>query len=166
MLQNLAGLLNAVGGQSTQLGQLIHNFNVWSTGLAGERTQLGSTIDGLATLNSALAGVLATVPAGSQREHRGLASATATLPQDQARLNGVSTVGHPVLAALSKTVSSGSYVNVYICNLTIDVNGRSISPSSPGVTPPAVSRECPAPLHRRAHRSTPTEQFPHTRNCP
>lgn len=169
VLQNLGGLLKAVGGESTQLGQLIHNFNRLVTGLAGERTQLGSTIDGLATLNGAFAGVLQQSRPALDQSISGLASATATLSKDQAGLNGVLNGLPPVLATLSKTVSTGNYADVYICNLTINVNGKIEIALSPGVTPPAYPGAVQLPSGTIGSlvgtNSSDWKGLPHTRNC-
>jgi phospholipid/cholesterol/gamma-HCH transport system substrate-binding protein len=169
VLNNLSGLLQAVGGESTQLGQLIHNFNVLVSGLAGERSQLGSAIDGLATLNGAFANVLHQSRPALDQSIAGLASATGTLSQNQASLNGVINGLPPVLAAISKTISTGSYANVYLCNLTINIHGAinvSLNPALPAPQFPSPvvlpSGTVGGPV---GSTSALWSQLPHTRNC-
>jgi phospholipid/cholesterol/gamma-HCH transport system substrate-binding protein len=159
VFQNLAGLLHAVGGESTQLGRLISNFNRLVSGLAGERTQLGSTIDGLATLNGAFANVLHQSRPALDQAIAGLASATGTLSKNQTSLNGVLNGLPPVLATLSKTVSTGNYVDVYICNLTINIHGTINISLVPGVPPPQYPQNLQLPSGAIG------DQSQHTRNC-
>jgi len=136
LLDNLASLLDTVNRQGGQLGQLIGNFDQLVSGLAGERAQLGSTISGLGQLNTTVAGLLQQSQPALNQDIAGLASATGTLSTDQRQLDGVIAGLPPVLQALIKTVSTGSYINVYICNLTLSVNGALNISLVPGVPAP------------------------------
>jgi phospholipid/cholesterol/gamma-HCH transport system substrate-binding protein len=136
LLTNLASLLNTVNSQGSQLGRLIDNFDGVVSALAGERSQLGSTIDGLGTLNTTLAGLLQQSQPALNHDIGGLAQATGALAANQNRLDGVVNGLPPVLKALMKTVSTGSYLNVYLCNLTVTVNGALNISLVPGVAAP------------------------------
>jgi phospholipid/cholesterol/gamma-HCH transport system substrate-binding protein len=136
LLGNLASLLDSVNRQGGQLGQLIGNFDQLVAGLAGERAQLGGAISGLGQLNTAAAGLLQQSQPALSQDIAGLASATGTLSTDQRQLDGVIAGLPPVLRALMKTVSTGSYINVYLCNLTVTVNGALNVSLVPGVPAP------------------------------
>lgn len=159
VLQNLAGLLNAVNGQGTQLGQLIGNFDSLVKGLAGERSQLGNTISGLGNLNTELAGVLQQSQPTLNQSISQLASATGTLENNQAGIDGVINGLPPVLNALTKVVSSGNYAQVYICNLTVNIRGTINISLVPGVPAPQN------PVNLQLPSGSIGDQSQHTRNC-
>ena len=159
VLGNLAGLLDAVNGQGTQLGKLIDNFSTLVSGLAGQRAQIASTIDGFATLSTTVAGLLQQSQPALNENIAGLASATATLSTDQSSLDGVLRGLPRLLNTLSKFTSTGSYINVYVCNLTLDVTGALNISLIPGVTAPQY------PANVRLPSGPVGDQTQHTANC-
>jgi phospholipid/cholesterol/gamma-HCH transport system substrate-binding protein len=158
VLQNLAGLLNAVNGQGTQLGQLIDNFSTLVSGLANQRTQLAGTIDGISQLNTNVAGLLQSSQPAFNQSIDGLASATATLSTDQSQLQGLVQGIPGLFTALTRIVDTGSYINVYLCNLTINING-SINIALGGQGSPQF------PANDTLPSGAVGDQSIHTRNC-
>jgi phospholipid/cholesterol/gamma-HCH transport system substrate-binding protein len=136
LLNNLAGLLQVVGAHDAQLGQLIGSFDTLVRGLAGSKDQLAQAVDGLGSLNTQVGGLLGQAAPALHDDIVGLQSATATLAQDQNSLSGVLTGFPGILTALAKVQSTGSYLNVYICDLTINVDNPLDVSLIPGVPAP------------------------------
>lgn len=140
VLINLASLLNSVGAHDQQLGQLIDQFSGFVNGLAGQRDQIGATIDGVRNLTTTLSGVITKSQPTLDNDISGLASATSVLAANQQGIDSVLQGFPGFLTTLNKVSSTGSYLSVFICNLTLQVNGEPNISLIPGVTfptPPA-----------------------------
>lgn len=135
LLTSLSSLLNAVGVHDTQLGQLIGNFDSLVQGLAGSRTQLGSAIDNLATAESTTSGLLNEAQPTLNQDIQALAGAVQTLSTNQQGLDGVLQGFPGLISTLTKIQSTGNWINVYLCNLTINVTGQLDISLVPGVSP-------------------------------
>jgi phospholipid/cholesterol/gamma-HCH transport system substrate-binding protein len=136
VLVNLASLLNSVGAHDQQLGQLIDGFSGFVSGLAGQRAQIGSTIDGVRNLTATLSGILSQSQPTLDNDISGLATVTASLAANQQGIDAVLQGFPGFLTTLNKVSSSGSYLSVFICNLTLNVQGAANISLIPGVTPP------------------------------
>jgi phospholipid/cholesterol/gamma-HCH transport system substrate-binding protein len=159
VLTNLAGLLQAVNGQGTQLGQLIDNFNALVSGLATQRTQLGNTITGVSQLTNSVAGVLQGSRPAFDNDISGLASAAGTLSVNQGKLDGLLQGLPGLVQSLSKIASTGSYINVYLCNLTVNVHGAINISLVPGLPAPQYPANLQLPSGEVGNQAF------HTRNC-
>jgi phospholipid/cholesterol/gamma-HCH transport system substrate-binding protein len=135
LLTSLSSLLNTVGVHDTQLGQLIGNFDTLMTGLAGSRVQIGSAIDNLATAESTTSTLINEAQPTLNQDIQTLAGAVQGLSANQKGLDGVLRGFPGLVTALTKIQSTGSWINVYLCNLTINVNGHLDISLVPGVSP-------------------------------
>jgi phospholipid/cholesterol/gamma-HCH transport system substrate-binding protein len=135
LLTSLSSLLNTVGVHDSQLGQLIGSFDTLMTGLAGSRAQIGSAIDNLSTAESTTSSLLNEAQPTLNEDIQTLSQASRSLSANQKNLNGV-LQGFPALVgALTKIQSSGNWINVYLCNLTINVSGQLDISLIPGQSP-------------------------------
>jgi phospholipid/cholesterol/gamma-HCH transport system substrate-binding protein len=140
VLIKLASLLNSVGSHDQQLGQLIDQFSSFVNGLAGQRAQIGATIDGVRNLTTTLSGVITRSQPTLDADIAGLATATGVLAANQQGIDSVLQGFPGFLTTLNKVSSTGSYLSVFICNLTLQVQGQPNISLIPGVTfptPPA-----------------------------
>jgi phospholipid/cholesterol/gamma-HCH transport system substrate-binding protein len=135
LLTSLSSLLNTVGVHDTQLGQLIGNFDTLVTGLAGSRAQLGSAIDNLSLAESTTSALVNESQPTLNQDIQGLSVAVHSLSANQQGLNGVLQGFPGLVGALTKIQSSGNWINVYLCNLTINVSGQLNISLVPGVSP-------------------------------
>ncbi|HXQ62321.1 MAG TPA: MlaD family protein [Acidimicrobiales bacterium] len=135
LLTSLSSLLNTVGAHDTQLGQLIGNFDTLMTGLAGSRAQIGSAIDNLATAESTTSSLLNEAQPTLNEDIQTLSHAVQSLSANQQGLNRVLRGFPGLVDALTKIQSSGNWVNVYLCNLTINVSGQLDISLIPGQSP-------------------------------
>jgi phospholipid/cholesterol/gamma-HCH transport system substrate-binding protein len=143
LLNSLSNLLDTVGVHDTQLGQLIGNFDALMTGLAGSRAQLGSAIGNLATAESMTSGLLDESQPALNQDIQALSVAVQSLSANQNGLDGVLTGFPGLVDTLTKIQSTGNWINVYLCNLTINVSGQLDISLVPGVSP---SNQYPNPV--------------------
>ncbi|HEY7947338.1 MAG TPA: MlaD family protein [Acidimicrobiales bacterium] len=135
LLSNLSSLLDTVGVHDTQLGQLIGNFDTLMRGLAGSRADIGSAIDNLATAESTTSNLINESQPTLNEDIQTLSQAVRSLSANQSGLDAV-LQGFPGLVnALTKIQSSGNWVNVYLCNLTLNVSGQLDISLVPGQSP-------------------------------
>jgi phospholipid/cholesterol/gamma-HCH transport system substrate-binding protein len=135
LLNSLSSLLNTVGVHDTQLGQLIGNFDTLVTGLANSRGQLGSAIDNVAAAESATSNLLNEAQPTLNEDIQSLSGAVSSLQTNQGRIDNVLQNFPGLVSALTKIESSGNWINIYLCNLTVNVNGQLDISLIPGESP-------------------------------
>lgn len=133
LLDNLTPLLTNVNTDDTQLQTLIVGLDTLVKGLASERDQVGGAVSGLSQLTTSASNLLDNVQPTLDHDIAGLRSATGVLLQNQAGLSSVITGLPALLTALDKASSSGNYLTVYVCDLTVNVSGPISVKLSPGV---------------------------------
>jgi phospholipid/cholesterol/gamma-HCH transport system substrate-binding protein len=136
VVDNLSGLLGSVGAHDKQLGQLIDSFSRVVKSLAGERPEIASTIDGVRGLNAGVEHILSRSQPSINEDIRGLAHFSATLARHQGSLDATVRGFPGLLNTLTKVLSTGSYLNIYICNLTIEPQGQLDISLIPGLAAP------------------------------
>lgn len=136
LLNNLSTLLDTVGTHDTQLGQLIGNFDTLVRGLAASKSELNSAITNLGSLNSTTSNLINESQPTLNEDIQTLASAVQSLSAHQQSLDGVLSGFPGLVNTLAKIQSSGNWINVYLCNLTVNVHGQLDISLVPGVSPP------------------------------
>jgi phospholipid/cholesterol/gamma-HCH transport system substrate-binding protein len=142
ILDNLTPLLTDVNSHDAQLGQLIDGLDTLVTGLAGQRQQLGNAVTGLSNLTTNASGLLNRVQPTLDHDITGLQNATGVLLQNQHQLSSVINDLPALLNSLDKVSSSGNYLAVYVCDLTVQLSGpisvklSPTVPQSPPLSPP------------------------------
>ena len=136
LLDNLSTLLNTVGVHDTQLGQLIGNFDTLMRGLASSKSALAGAITNMSSLETTTSNLLNQSQPTLNEDIQLLAGDVQTLSADQKNLDGVLSGFPGLVNALTKIQSSGDWINVYLCNLTINVKGQLDISLVPGVSPP------------------------------
>lgn len=134
VIDNLAPLLTQVSGHDAQLSSLIQGLSSFTTGLAGDRSQIAAAITSVGGLTGQLSQVLAQSRPALDQSIRGLATATGALAGDQSQIDAF--LGHltPFAATLAKVMDQGSFLSVYLCNLTLLQQGTPQVTLVPGVT--------------------------------
>jgi phospholipid/cholesterol/gamma-HCH transport system substrate-binding protein len=163
LLDSLASLLNTVGVHDHQLGQLIGNFDTLVRGLAGSRAQLGSAVDNLASAESQTSHLVDEAQPTLNEDIQHLSGAVKVLSQHQHGLSGVLEGLPGLLTTLTKVQSSGNWINVYLCNLTVDVHGSLDISLIPGVSPTSPEGRYPNPVVLPS--GTIGDQSQHTASC-
>lgn len=160
VLTNLSGLVDSVAGHNQQLGELIDQFSSFVNGLAGERSEIASTINGLGGLTSGLNNQLTQSQPALNQDISQLASVAQSLAANQQSLDSAITAFPGFLTTLDKVSSTGSYLNVYICNLSITTQGSPDISLIPGVSAPQPGDPLTLPTG-----STIGDPSDHTVNC-
>jgi phospholipid/cholesterol/gamma-HCH transport system substrate-binding protein len=159
LLSSLASLLDTVGAHDSQLGQLIGNFDSLLKGLAGDRSSIGSAITNLSSLATTTSGLLGQAQPSLDEDIQALAADVQSISADQSGLDGVLSGLPGFLDTLTKVQSSGNWINVYLCNLTIEVHGQLDISLVPGVSPPQYPDPVTLPSGAVGNQST------HTASC-
>jgi phospholipid/cholesterol/gamma-HCH transport system substrate-binding protein len=159
VLGNLSALLTTVGAHDRQLGELIDQFSNLVNGLAAQRSDIASTIDGVGVLTTELANTLSQSQPALNQSINGLASFATSLAADQQNLNALIQGFPDLLNAVNKAISSGSYLSVYICNLTVIPEGQLNVSLVPGVPAPQPGDPITIP------GGPVGDQSQHTANC-
>ncbi len=123
VIDNLSSVAGTLDTHDQQLVTMINQFDGLVTGLAGERTQLGSAVDSFSGLTTAASSLLGQSQPTLDQAINGLVSAAHTAAQDQSGFDATLSNLPAFISVLDKVADSGSYLNVYICNLTINVQG-------------------------------------------
>ena len=142
-LTSLSSLLDTVGAHDTQLGQLIGSFDSLMTGLANDRGQIGSAIDNLASAESLTSNLITEAQPTLNEDIGALTQSVHVLFAHQQGLDAVLQGLPGLVGALAKIQSSGNWINVYLCNLTLNVSGQLDISLIPGESP---SGEYPNPV--------------------
>jgi phospholipid/cholesterol/gamma-HCH transport system substrate-binding protein len=159
LLTSLASLLDTVGVHDSQLGQLIGNFDTLVRGLAGSRSALSSAISNVSSLETTTSGLLGQAQPSLDQDIQHLATDVQTLSANQKGLDTLLTGFPGLVGALTKIQSTGNWINVYLCNLTIDVQGRLDISLVPGVSPPRYPDPVTLPSGKVG------DQLSHTASC-
>ncbi len=138
LLENVASVLDQVGAHDRQIGQLIDSFDSLVGNLADDRQQLGDTVTGLGALTTNLASLLGQAQPALDGDITRLDTVTGTLAQDQAALDGVVKGLPDILATFTKPISAGSYLNAYLCNLTVNLSQPGL-PAGSATVPLSIS---------------------------
>lgn len=124
VIDNLTTLVRTVGAHDRQIGQLIAGLDQLAGGLAGDGPAIGTAITSVGQLEGSVAGLLGQAQPAIQQDISGLAQSTATLAAHQSTLDANLTELPGLLTSLNKISQSGNYLNVYICNLTLNTTGE------------------------------------------
>jgi phospholipid/cholesterol/gamma-HCH transport system substrate-binding protein len=136
VLVNLSGLVDSVAGHNQQLGQLIDQFSSFVNGLAGERSVIASTINGLSGLTRGFNNQLTQSEPALDQDISRLASVTQSLAANQQSVDAAITAFPGFLTTLDKVSSTGAFLNVYLCNLSLVTHGSPDISLIPGVPAP------------------------------
>jgi phospholipid/cholesterol/gamma-HCH transport system substrate-binding protein len=123
VIDNLSAVAGNLDAHNQQLVNLIDQFDGLVNGLANEKGQLGTTLDSLGGLTQAVSGLLEQSQPSLDEVINGVVSASHTAAQDQSGLDGVLANLPAFIETLDKISASGDFLNVYICNLEINVHG-------------------------------------------
>jgi phospholipid/cholesterol/gamma-HCH transport system substrate-binding protein len=137
LIDNLSGVLTAVGNRDEELSQLIIQLRSFVSGLAKDRTTIGNAIDGINGLATSTAGLLTKVRQPLAEDVKDLTPLLANLNDNSSSLTYVIQQLPPTVGGLIRTASYGSWFNFYLCsvsgNLTIGSGATAINLLPPSV---------------------------------
>jgi phospholipid/cholesterol/gamma-HCH transport system substrate-binding protein len=118
VIDNLTGVLTAVGQHDDQLSDLIVQLRRFVSGLAQDRTTIGNAIDGVNDLATSTAGLLTQVRAPLAKDIKSVSRLAATLNANSGTIKYVIDELPPTVAGLIRTASYGSWFNFYLCTVS------------------------------------------------
>ena len=126
VIDNLNAIVGTVADREGNVGLLISELQRFVTGLAGDRDAIGSALASLDRLTGTTANLVhdARPPLDASIKHLNdlLAVAAAKTPQ----LDAIAKQLPTAMAALTRGLSYGSWLNLYVIDLTLNVNGTLI----------------------------------------
>jgi phospholipid/cholesterol/gamma-HCH transport system substrate-binding protein len=115
VINNLTGVLTAVGERDSELSDLIVQLKDFFSGLASDRHTIGNAIDGINRLATSTAGLLTQVRGPFKQDVRSITGLVNTLNKNSGVLTYVIKQLPPTVGALIRTGSYGSWFNFYLC---------------------------------------------------
>jgi phospholipid/cholesterol/gamma-HCH transport system substrate-binding protein len=115
VINNLSGVLTAVGERDSQLDDLIVQLQKFFSGLASDRNTIGDAIDGVNRLAVSTAGLLTQVRGPFKEDVKSITGLVDTLNNNSSTLTYVIKQLPPTVGALIRTASYGSWFNFYLC---------------------------------------------------
>lgn len=126
VVSNLSAVVGTVAERDQTLGRLIAELQRFTTGVAGDRDAIGSSLSNIDALAAATARLLAEGRPGLDHSITDLNTLVATLAAKDPVLDKVVKQLPGALTALMRAQSYGSWLNLYVCTLTINAGGNKI----------------------------------------
>ena len=118
---NLNDVVGTVATHNADLANTINRFRELAGALAHDRTQIGDALGGADALAASLSGLLEQAQPTLHHDLARLMQVTATLANNHDKLDTVVQRLPLVATAVMRSGDYGSWINVYVCNLSIDV---------------------------------------------
>lgn len=126
VIGNLSAVMTTVADRDETLGDLIEELQRFTTGLAGDRDAIGGSLASIDRLVAATAGLLHDARPALDTDLRHLNTVLATLDAKKGVVDQTLKRLPDALTALTRGQSYGSWLNLYVCTLVINLNGTKI----------------------------------------
>jgi phospholipid/cholesterol/gamma-HCH transport system substrate-binding protein len=126
VITNLNAVVATVAERDQTLGELIKELQRLTTGLAGDRDAIGSSLSSIDALAAATDQLLKEARPSLDRDIADLNKVVATVDGKKVVLDKALGQLPAALAALLRGQSYGSWLNLYVCTLTLNLNGNKI----------------------------------------
>lgn len=126
VLDNLTPVLQSIGGQDEQLDSTIEALQTLMTRLAAERKTIGNTIDGMTQLAAVTADLATDARPAFDADVASLRrTAKLFVDNTDALVRAFSTLPKTT-AAFSRPMSSGTWLDIYICNMEMKLRDETV----------------------------------------
>lgn len=126
VLANLTPVLENLEAQSSQFDATVVQLRDLMTALAGQRDVFASSIDNLGSLVEATSDLLGEIRAPLASDIASLQATTALLAREQDRVSRTIESLPLLLGGFARVMSYGGFLNIYLCNLGVDVAGATL----------------------------------------
>jgi phospholipid/cholesterol/gamma-HCH transport system substrate-binding protein len=137
LITNLDSVLSTLDGHREALSTTIAQLNQFVSGLAADRDAIGSALTNISNLTTATASLLTDVRPDLATDIRGLSDLTGTLAANGAVIDRALADVPGRYEALTRTASSGSWFNFFMCGF----DGRVTLPGGTSVNPATFSSQ-------------------------
>ncbi|MHA3704054.1 MCE family protein [Jatrophihabitans sp. YIM 134969] len=117
VVDNLNAVLDVVNARTGELRRTVSTLQQLVSGLAADRASIGSAVQGIAGLTDTVSGFLQAGRPGLQRSIDSLGALSSNLAAQTPVLGTFLQNLPSKLDAIGRTVSYGSWVNVYVCSI-------------------------------------------------
>ncbi|MEO6472712.1 MAG: MCE family protein, partial [Aeromicrobium sp.] len=140
IIDNLTPVLQNMASHSSQFDNTVDQLGALTAALAKERTTIGDSLDGLSDLSSATADLVTEARPDLARDLKTLTGLSNTVVKNRDVVEKVLENLPLATDAFSRPMSHGSWLNIYICNIGLDLGGSNINFGSPDGPYSAVCR--------------------------
>ena len=126
VVDNLSTVMATVAERDETLGELIKELQRFTTGLAGDRDAIGGSLQSIDDLAVATARLLDESRPALDEDLRHLNTVLATLDAKKATVDQTLERLPAALTALTRAQSYGSWLNLYVCTVEMNLDGTRI----------------------------------------
>lgn len=156
VVDGLATAAHAVGSHDAELDTAITQLQKVLAGTSASKQDVSRSLASLADLTTTVSGLLKQSQPALDQDLAGLQSFSGTLAANTDKLNSTISGLPGLLQYFARFVSSGSWLQVYICDLTVHVSGAAPAPGLPNV---------PAPVPLKFPTGHVGDSTSHTKSC-
>jgi len=121
VLDNLVPVLQDLAARGDQLDQTVGDLRALMTSLAKERTSIGGSIDGISELSDATASLVAEARPPLKHDVRTLREFGRISVKELERITSLFETLPGATEAFARPMSHGTWLNMYICNMGVDI---------------------------------------------
>jgi phospholipid/cholesterol/gamma-HCH transport system substrate-binding protein len=126
VLDNLTPVLQNLAARGDDLNQTVKDLRALMTALAKERRSIGGSIDGVSELSEAMSDLVAEARPPLKRDVKAFREFGRISVREMDRINALFENLPIASAAFARPMSHGSWLNMYICNMGVDVGNGEI----------------------------------------
>jgi phospholipid/cholesterol/gamma-HCH transport system substrate-binding protein len=135
VINNLSAVVGTVADRDATLGRLISELQRFTTGLAQDRNAIGDSLQSIDDLAAATAELLHEARPALDRDIADLNATVATVQKKNPVLDEALKRLPAALTALTRAQSYGSWLNLYVCTLSINTGDGPVPVEPPGSDP-------------------------------
>ncbi|MCW2749241.1 MAG: hypothetical protein JWR83_351 [Aeromicrobium sp.] len=130
VLDNLTPVMRNLAEHGQEFDTTVHELQALMTRLAKERTTIGSSIDGVSALSKATSSLVAEARPDFAKDVASLNTMAALFAKERNSVTNVLQTLPKTTAAFARPRSYGTWLNMYICNMGVDLAGSAINVGS------------------------------------
>ncbi len=130
IVDNLTPVIQNMAAHSADFDETVDQLDALTSALAKERTTIGDSLDGLSELSAATSDLVTKARPDLARDLKTLAGLSETIVQNRKTVGDVLENLPLATDAFSRPMSHGSWLNIYICNIAIDLGSTPVNVGS------------------------------------
>jgi phospholipid/cholesterol/gamma-HCH transport system substrate-binding protein len=130
VLDNLTPVMRNLAEHGQEFDTTVRELQALMTRLAKERTTIGSSIDGVSALSKATSSLVAEARPDFSKDVSSLNKMAALFARERKSVTSVLKTLPTTTAAFARPMSYGTWLNMYICNMGVDLAGSKINVGS------------------------------------
>jgi len=123
VLENMTLVMETTDAHRTEIATMVDDLGTLVNGLAADREEIGRAIGGMNELTTATAGLLGASRKPVRESIERIRVLSSTLERDRETLDRGLRMAPVMMEAYARSMSYGTWLNVYICNLSIQTTG-------------------------------------------